>query len=208
MGDANVRDFGFGFDVLSDLFGFRVGQGGRRQSRPRRGGNLRFEMTIPFAEAVRGTTVELAVPGGAAGRGRLKVRIPPGVKDEDTIRLAGKGQAGALGGPPGDLLLGVRVEPDPVFRREGNDLLCDVSIDLATAALGGMVTVPTLNGNSTINVPEGTKSGQKFRLRGKGVPASGRRPAGNLYAIVQIHPPKSLDPRSRELMEEFRRLQS
>ena len=206
--DANVRDFGFGFDVLSDLFGFGVGRGGRRQSRPRRGANLRFEMTIPFAEAVRGTTVELAVPGGAAGRGRLKVRIPPGVKDEDTIRLAGKGQAGALGGPPGDLLLDVRVESDPVLRREGNDLLCDVSIDLATAALGGKVTVPTLNGNSTINVPEGTRSGQKFRLRGKGVPASGRRPAGDLYAIVQIHPPKSLDPRSRELMEEFRKLQS
>ena len=146
---------------------------------------------------------------GGEGRVRhehkVKVRIPSGVDDGATLRIRGKGDAGANGGPPGDLLLRVSVEPHPRFRREGRDLICDVPVSLARAALGGPVDVPTLDGTATITVPAGTRSGQKLRVRGKGLPAGRGHPAGDLYAIVQIHPPKSLDPRSRELLEEFAR---
>ena len=96
------------------------------------------------------------------------------------------------------------MRPHSTFRREGRDLSCDVPVGLATAALGGTVAVPTLEGGSRIQVPAGTRSGQRFRLKGKGVPAAAGLPAGDLYAVLQIHPPKSLDARSRELLEEFR----
>ena len=147
---------------------------------------------------------------GGAGRtvrhDPVKVRIPPGVEDGARLRLAGQGSSGAAGGPPGDLYLDVRVAPHPLFRREGRDLHVEVPVGLAKAALGGSVDVPTLEGRSTIAIPPGTRSGQKLRLKGRGVPASGARPAGDLYALVQIVPPKSLDERSRALLEEFARL--
>lgn len=147
-----------------------------------------------------------------AGEGRsrqedkVKVRIPAGVEDGSTVRLAGRGDTGRNGGPPGDLYLLLRVEPHAVFRREGRNLLCEVPVGIARAALGGAIEVPTLDGPATIALPEGTRSGQKLRLRGKGVPGSKGQPSGDLYAVVQIHPPQSLDARSRELLEEFARL--
>jgi molecular chaperone DnaJ len=137
---------------------------------------------------------------------RVKVRIPPGVEHGGAVRLPGRGDAGRAGGPPGDLYLVLQVEPHPIFRREGRDLACDLPVSLARAALGGTVDVPTLGGKSRITLPSGTRSGQKFRLKGEGVPASADRPAGDLYAVIQIHPPRSLDARSRQLLEEFERL--
>jgi DnaJ-class molecular chaperone len=206
---GNVQDFEFGFGDLSDLFsrmgGFSFG-GGRPRKRHRRGQDLRMEMRIPFAEAVQGTTFDLKLPD--SGQPSVRVRIPPGVDEADTIRVVGKGRPGSPGAPPGDVFLVARIEPHPIFRRDGRDLICDVTIDLATAALGGKVQVPTLSGESTIQMPEGTHSSQKFRLRGKGVPGHNGQPPGDLYAIVQIHPPQKLDPRSRELLEELRGLQA
>lgn len=150
--------------------------------------------------------------GACAGEGRarreekVKVRVPPGIDDGATLRIQGKGDAGRGGGPPGNLLLHVRVAAHPSFRREGRDLVCDVSVGMARAALGGTVDVPTLNGNATVTLPAGTKSGQKLRLRGKGVAASRGLEAGDLYAVIQIYTPHELDARSRELLEEFARL--
>ena len=97
----------------------------------------------------------------------MKVRIPPGMGDGDTLRLPGKGNPGSAGAPPGDAYLTVRVDSHPVFRREGRDLICDVSVGLARAALGGTVEVSTLTVNATVNLPPGTRSGQKLRLRGR-----------------------------------------
>jgi molecular chaperone DnaJ len=225
--DAGHFDFGFG--NLSDLFEMFAGGGrGFRSSAPRRGGNLQFETRISFMDAVSGTTLQLKIPRKAAcgdcggsgqlrgaacshcsGRGmtaveeRVKARIPAGVEEGSTLRLAGRGDAGRMGGPPGDLFLILRVEAHPLFRRQGRDLLCDVPIGLALAALGGVVKVPTIDGSAKITIPAGTRSGQKFRLKGKGVAASQGKPVGDLYAIIQIHPPEKLDRRSRELMEEF-----
>jgi DnaJ-class molecular chaperone len=203
-------DFDFGFGDLSSLFDL-FGQGPRPRSRRGRahvGADRRYEVQVPFLDAVRGGTIELTLPPAAgSGPGRpVKVRIPAGIEEGGTVRLSGKGDAGSPGASAGDAYLTIHVEPHPLFRREGRDLYCDVSVGLARAALGGPVEVRTLEGSATITLPAGTRSGQKFRLKGRGVPARAGRPAGDLYAVVQIHPPRQLDARSRELMEEFDRL--
>jgi DnaJ-class molecular chaperone len=128
------------------------------------------------------------------------------VTDGTTLRISGKGDAGQGGGPPGNLLLRVGVEPHERFRREGRDIYCDVTVGLARAGLGGTIDVPTLNGSSKITLPAGTKSGQKLRLRGKGVAGKAGEPSGDLFAVIQIQPPRTLDARSRELLEEFQNL--
>jgi len=207
----DFRTAGFGIGDLSEILGmFGAGLGGRRHA-PRRGNDLQVEVRIPFRDAVTGTTLDLTLPRRGAGRrptqDKVKVRIPPGIADGDKVRVPGKGDAGAAGGPAGDAYLVIRVEPHPLFRREGRDVVCEVPIGVTTAVLGGTLDVPTLDGRTTINVPPGTRSGQRFRLKGRGVPASGRAPAGDLYALIQIHPPKKLDARARELFEELKRLE-
>jgi len=206
FGGADFDFRNISFDDLSsifDLFGGGAGPGGRRAAV--RGRDLWLQVRIPFLQAVQGTTFELNIPRKGVQE-RVKVRIPTGVENDDKVRVPGKGHAGAGGGPPGDAYLIVTVEPHPLFRREGHDLYCEVPVSIVTAALGGTTDVPTLDGKTTVSVPAGTRSGQKLRLKGKGVPATGARAAGDLYAVIQIHPPKKLDDRSRELLEEFGRL--
>jgi curved DNA-binding protein len=199
-------DFGdLGLSDLFELFGGGRSRGGGGSRRPGRGQDLQLEMSLPFADAVHGTTVETTIPRGSM-QDRVKVRIPPGIEDGGRVRIPGKGLPGRGGGPAGDAYVNIRVEPHPLFRREGHDLLCDVPIGIARAILGGEVEVPTLDGKATIKLPGGTRSGQRFRLKGRGVPQHGGRGAGDLYAVVQIVTPKSLDGRSRELIEEFARL--
>jgi molecular chaperone DnaJ len=183
--------------------------GGRGQQEHQQGG-LRFAVACPGCGG-RGRSAGPPCPGcGGQGRvrreERVKVRVPAGVTDGTTLRIAGKGDAGRGGGPAGNLLLRVGVDAHEKFRREGRDIYCDVTVGLATAGLGGTIDVPTLNGSSKITLPAGTKSGQKLRLRGKGVAGRAGEPAGDLFAVIQIQPPRSLDARSRELLEEFRRL--
>jgi len=207
----DVRTAGVGLGDLADILGmFGADLGGRRHV-PRRGQDLQVEVRIPFQDAVMGTTLDLILPRRGSGRKRtqdkVKVRIPPGIGEGDRVRVPGKGDAGASGGPAGDAYLVIRVEPHPLFRREGRDVVCEVPIGVTTAVLGGTLEVPTLDGRATINIPSGTRSGQRFRLKGRGVPASGRKPAGDLYALIQIHPPKKLDARARELFEELKRLE-
>jgi curved DNA-binding protein len=201
--DTGQFDAGFGdLSSILEMFGFgaRGGQGPR--ARGRRGGDVRVELRVPFMVAVLGDTVEFAIPRHGKSE-TMKVRLPAGTEDGGTLRLAGKGSPGS---PPGDVYLKLRVDPHPTFRREGRNLVSDISIGIARATLGGQVEVGTLNGKATVNIPPGTRSGQKLRLRGRGVPAAAGRPAGDLYVVVQIRPPKDLDPRSRELLEEFDRL--
>jgi molecular chaperone DnaJ len=179
--------------------------GSGRQEQVR--GGMRLAMTCPRCGG-RGK-----LPGDpcstCAGQGlvrreqKVKVRIPPGVDDGTTVRVPAKGDAGSGGAPPGDLLLELRVDPHETFRREGRNLIVDLPIGIALAALGGPASVPTLDGSTTITVPPGTRSGQKLRVRGKGLRAGRGHPDGDLIAIVQIHPPRHLDARSRELLEEF-----
>ncbi len=200
--DAGSFDFGSG-DISSILEMF--GMGGRRpgaRRRAARGADLRLELSVSFETAVLGGEIGIVVPHTGE---RVKVRLPAGIDDGSMVRLPGKGEGGP-GIAAGDAYVTVHVTPHPAFRRDGLDLHCDVSIGLARAALGGRVVVQTLDGPATIEIPAGSRSGQKFRLKGRGVPGSAGRPGGDLYAVVQIEPPKRLDARSRELLEEFERL--
>jgi molecular chaperone DnaJ len=135
----------------------------------------------------------------------LSVKIPPGVDTGDRIRLTGEGEAGQMGGPPGDLYVQIEVRPHPIFSREGADLHCSVPISLVTAALGGELEVPTLDGKVLLKVPPETQTGKLFRLRGKGVkPVRGGAP-GDLICRVQVETPVRLTPRQKELLQEFGR---
>ncbi len=144
---------------------------------------------------------------GGAGRVRrskkLKVRIPPGVYDGAQVRVAGEGEAGVQGGPPGDLYIVVRLKKHPIFERDGADLYCDMPITFPQAALGAEVEAPTLEGRVKIRIPAGTQGGKVFRVRGKGVPDIRENRTGDLYVRVRIAVPKRLSKRQEELLREF-----
>lgn len=134
----------------------------------------------------------------------LSVKVPAGVDSGDRIRLAGEGEAGALGGPPGDLYVVVNVREHPIFQRDGKHLYCEVPISFADAALGGELEVPTLDGRVKLKIPEGTQTGKLFRLRGKGVAPVRGGGAGDLMCRVLVETPVNLSRRQRELLDEFR----
>jgi molecular chaperone DnaJ len=143
------------------------------------------------------------------GRGRveerktLSVKVPAGVDTGDRIRLAGEGEAGEHGGPPGDLYVQIQVRQHPIFTREENNLYCEVPISFVTAALGGELEVPTLNGRLSLKVPPETQSGRMFRMRGKGVKPVRGGPTGDLICKVHVETPVNLNGRQKEILREF-----
>ena len=135
------------------------------------------------------------------------MKIPPGVADGAKIRIRGKGKESAGGGLPGDLYLKVSVEPHPYFRREGRDIYVELPVSFTEAALGTRVDVPTLGGTTAVRVPAGVSSGQKLRLKGKGIPASGTdNQAGDQYAVIKIVSPSKLSPEAEKLLKEFQQV--
>ncbi|HJX00041.1 MAG TPA: J domain-containing protein [Terriglobales bacterium] len=137
----------------------------------------------------------------------LEVRIKPGTRDGQRIRIAGKGNAGHGGGPAGDLYIIIRTEEHPVFRREGDDIYVTVPISISEATLGAKIEVPTIDGRAQLKIPPGTQSGQKLRLREKGVPSSGKEGMrGDEIVEVKIAVPQLRDERSKELMRELAKL--
>ena len=135
----------------------------------------------------------------------LTINVPPGLADGARIRVPGKGHAGRNGGHAGDLFISIRVEPHPLFQREGDDLHLVVPIAVHEAALGAKIEVPSLDGLARLRVPPGTQSGQKFRLRERGIAARGGR-RGDLVVEVRLVLPRLLDERSKELLREFGRI--
>lgn len=133
----------------------------------------------------------------------LQVKVPAGVDDGDRIRLSGQGEAGPSGATPGDLYVEIHVREHAIFKREGDNLRCEVPIRFAQAALGAAIEVPTLGGATTITVPPETQTGQEFRLRGQGVKSVRSRHTGDLYCTVVVETPVHLDKRQRELLEQF-----
>jgi molecular chaperone DnaJ len=171
-------------------------------------GFFTIERTCPACQG-RGEVIDDPCPG-CSGSGRvtkertLSVNIPPGVEDGTRIRLAGEGEAGLRGGPAGDLYIFLSIKPHAFFQRDGADVFCKVPIAMTTAALGGQIEVPTLEGQSTrVRIPEGTESGKQFRLKGKGMPVLRSKVSGDLYIQVEVETPKNLTRRQRELLEEF-----
>lgn len=133
----------------------------------------------------------------------LSVKVPAGVDNGDRIRLSGEGEAGENGGPPGDLYVHILVKEHPIFERDGNDLYCDVPISITSAALGGELEVPTLDGRVKLKIPPETQSGKMFRLRGKGVKSVRGNQAGDLMCRVQVETPVNLTKRQKELLQEL-----
>ena len=173
-------------------------------------GFFTIERTCPNCQG-RGETIEDPCQS-CRGSGRitkertLSVNIPAGVEDGTRIRLAGEGEAGLRGGPAGDLYIFLSIKPHEFFQRDGADLFCKVPISMTTAALGGQIEVPTVDGSATrVKVPEGSESGKQFRLKGKGMPVLRSKVSGDMYIQVEVETPKSLTKRQCELLEEFER---
>jgi len=176
-------------------------------------GFFTLERTCPACQG-RGQVIDRPCPS-CSGSGRvtreraLSVNIPAGVEDGTRIRLAGEGEAGVRGGPAGDLYIFLTISAHPFFQREGADLYCRVPIAMVTAALGGDFEVPTIDGNqSRVKVPEGTQSGRRFRLQGKGMPVLRSKQTGDMYVQIVVETPQKLTKRQRELLGEFERLSS
>jgi len=144
-----------------------------------------------------------------SGAGRVKhqktlqVRIPSGVDEGDRVRLTSEGEPGVNGGPPGDLYVQVHIKPHPVFQRDHDDLHCEMPVSFSTAALGGDIDIPTLDGTARIKVPAESQSGKTFRLRGKGIKGVRSDFPGDLYCHVVVETPVNLTDRQRELLREF-----
>ncbi|MEY3674940.1 MAG: hypothetical protein RJB47_1648 [Pseudomonadota bacterium] len=133
----------------------------------------------------------------------LEISIPAGIDDGMRIRSTGNGEPGTNGGPPGDLYIEIRLQKHEVFQRDGDDLHCAVPISFTTAALGGEVSVPTLNGEAAIDLPEGTQTGKQFRLRGKGIKGVRASFPGDLYCHITVETPVKLTEHQRKLLKEL-----
>ena len=176
-------------------------------------GFFTLERTCPNCGG-RGQSIDSPC-ASCAGSGRvtrertLAVNIPAGVEDGTRIRLAGEGEAGVRGGPPGDLYIFLSIGAHPFFQREGADLYCRVPVSMVAAAMGGEFEVPTIDGGKTkVKIPEGTQSGRRFRLQGKGMPVLRARQSGDMYVQVVVETPQKLTKKQRELLAEFDRLSS
>ncbi len=171
-------------------------------------GFFTLERTCPACSGA-GRVIKEPCPGcGGTGRVRrertLKVDIPAGVEDGSRIRLSGEGEAGMRGGQPGDLYLFLSVKAHPLFQRDGAELYCRVPLPLTTAALGGEIEVPSIDGSRVnVSIPPGTQTGQQFRLRGKGMSVLRSSQRGDLYIEVAVETPRNLTERQKELLREF-----
>src|SRR6266581_2245967 len=179
------------------------GQGQVRVSQ----GFFSIQQTCPQCHGSGKIIPEPCASCGGAGRVRkhktLSVKIPAGVDQDDRIRLSGEGEAGINGGPSGDLYVVVNLKPHAVFQRQNSDLHCDMPIGFATAALGGEIEIPTLDGHAKLKIPSETQTGQVFRLRGKGIKGVRSATHGDLYCHVSIETPVKLTARQRDLLREF-----
>lgn len=264
-------DFGFGLgDIFEEFFGFNMG--GRRSRRsPRRGADLRYDLTLEFEEAITGLEKEIeysrqqvcsACRGSGAEPGTSPVRcstcngsgevrqvhqtflgsmvnvgtcptcggrgetiatpcktcqgrglehqsvhktlaVPAGVNDGTQIRLPGEGEPGVNGGPNGHLYVVVHVKPHRFFRRRNDDIVLDLGINVAQAALGAQLAVPTVDGEERLSIPAGTQSGKVIRLRGKGAPHLQRNGRGDQLVVVSVETPRSLTAEQRQLFEKL-----
>ena len=261
-------DFGGFSDIFEGLFGFGMG-GRQRRNAPRRGADLRYDLTLSFEEAVFGIEKEIsfsrqevcsicqgsgAEPGtspircttcngtgevrqmrqtflgsmvsvtpcqncggrgqtiatpckNCSGRGlerkqvKKVIAVPGGVDDGTQIRLAGEGEPGVNGGPPGNVYVVIHAKPHRLFRRRNDDILLELDINIAQATLGADISVPTLEGDETLTIPSGTQPGKVLRMRGKGIPRLNRNSRGDQLVILSVEIPRTLDSEQREIME-------
>jgi len=170
-------------------------------------GFFSIQQTCPRCHGSGKIVVSPCTACGGSGRVKqhktLSVKIPAGVDEGDRIRLSGEGEAGMNGGPPGDLYVVIHLKPHPVFKRDHNDLHCEMPISFTTSALGGDIEIPTLDGYAKVKVPTGTQTGQMFRLRGKGIKGVRSSGHGDLICHVAVETPVNLTARQKELLTEL-----
>jgi DnaJ-class molecular chaperone len=199
-----LRNFGVNMGEEGGPFAGARGAGARTAAT--RGTDVQANLDLTFSEAALGCEKPVVLEPGTPNERKLTMRIPAGVEDGETIRLAGQGRPSSHGGPAGNLLIKVNVQPHPRFRRKGADLEVEVPVHIDEAVLGGTIEVPTLEPTkATVKIPPGTSSGTQLRLRGKG--AGDRRGGrGDLYGSVQIVVPKDVSSEARDLIKRFAEL--
>ncbi len=212
LGDlADMFDFGSGGQggaagpgsIFDSIFGgTAAGARGRPRRQPPAAQDVETPVTLTFEQAVRGVTLDLALARDRATKQRIAVRIPPGVRHGQKIRVRGKGQPGGAR-PDGDLYVVCNVRLHAYFERQGDDIYVTVPITITEATLGAKIDVPTLDGTRTVTIPPGTPSGAKLRLAGLGVENPKETGRCDQYAVIKIVPPKSLEPRQQEILEEL-----
>lgn len=198
-GDAPGGRGGFDpSDIFSELFG-----GARRRAGPQpsaRGEDVVATATVPLETLAKGGVARVILPSGRT----LEVKIPAGMEDGKQIRLRGQGAAGAPGGEPGDAIITVKGAAHPYFKVDGHDLRLDLPVTVYEAALGAKIAAPTLDGKVELTVPPGSTSGRVLRLRGKGLPATDSKAAGDLYVALKVMLPESVDAETEAQLREWR----
>ena len=201
-GQGFGRGFGAGdpedlSDIFSDLFGRRQ-RGGAHREFHARGPDTRYQLEVGFLDAVLGTTRSVTMPDGNG----IAITIPAGVDDGQTLRLRGKGAPGYGDGPPGDALVTISIQPHPVFTRDGADIEMELPITFDEAVLGAKVDVPTISGSVSMKIPPGASSGQRLRLKGKGL-RSGKS-QGDQTVRLKIVIPKDMSDEMLSIAEKWR----
>lgn len=201
-GQGFGRGFGAGdpedlSDIFSDLFGRRQ-RGGAHREFHARGPDTRYQLEVGFLDAVLGTTRSVTMPDGNG----IAITIPAGVDDGQTLRLRGKGAPGYGDGPPGDALVTISIQPHPVFTRDGADIEMELPITFDEAVLGARVDVPTISGSVSMKIPPGASSGQRLRLKGKGL-RSGKS-QGDQTVRLKIVIPKDMSDEMLSIAEKWR----
>jgi DnaJ-class molecular chaperone len=199
-------DFGGGADVFESLFG---GRGRTRRPRgPQRGGDVEHPVEISLGESIRGTQRQLSLTisdpqNGTQHKRNVTVKIPAGVGEGARVRAAGQGGEGNSGGPRGELFIKVHNAPHSVWKRDGENLSCEIPVTFAEAALGATIDVPTPSGTVGLKIPAGTQSGQTFRLSGRGVPKLKGGGSGDILVKIKIAVPKDLSESEKELIAQL-----
>lgn len=182
-GQAGPQPGGWSAEDLGSIFGSMFNGGGRPGGKSTmRGSDERYSFTTDFLDAVNGATRRLTLPDGRT----LDVRIPAGTSDGQVLRLRGQGSAAGKGGVDGDALVEIHVRPHRHFKREGQNIRLELPVSLSEAVLGGSIEVPTPGGSVRMQIPAGSDTGTRLRLRGRGVPMHGDHPAGDLYATLRV----------------------
>ena len=208
-GFGGFGGFGFGGESAQDIFDelLRRRDKGRAKGwspfddspgmAPAPGGDSHFSLKITFAEAALGATKRITLTSGK----NLDVKVPPAAKDSSTLRLKGQGQPGRGGGPAGDALIEIRIEPHPFFKRQDNDVTIDVPVTLGEAIGGAKITVPTVDGKVAVTIPPGANSGTTLRLKGKGAGAAGAR--GDQLVTLKVMLPDRADDELADFLKKW-----
>jgi DnaJ-class molecular chaperone len=186
-------------NVFADLFGQPHGPGGARTTTRARGPDIHYQLEVAFLDAVNGAKRRITMPDGKT----IDLTIPAGTRHNSVLRLKGKGHPGLGGGPAGDALVEIAVQPHRLFRREGDDILIDLPITLDEAVLGGKVEVPTISGRINLTIPPGVSSGRVMRLKGKGV-RHPHRAAGDQLVKLTVAMPDKVDPELEAFIQTWR----